>query len=235
LLGLLKTSEQYADTPFGSKSSPGLLSTLQIFQRAKLFSDLQIFVAEYPEKMREVLTLYDRAYPVGTAGYYPILQHEICFNMGRFLMEAGKSTLQISFTNGPTILTWVPNESRNTAAELVRISTNPALTTPVISASSTETAPVQVGASRYDVLTWLMRAYHSGLDYLTLKDQVWSLSNIALMFKQLGFVRKHSFFMRLVGISSESLRVKEDYKKQLLSLQCMELSLAELTKLKPGI
>ncbi|KAI8803231.1 transport protein Trs120 or TRAPPC9 TRAPP II complex subunit-domain-containing protein [Cladochytrium replicatum] len=52
------------------------------------------------------------------------------------------------------------------------------------------------GASRADVSSWLMKAWSSGIEYLSISDQIWCVTNMASIYAIIGYHRKHAFFLR---------------------------------------
>ena len=68
------------------KEEPILPTYHDLLVNAKLNGGLQMYLAEIPERYREILLLYERAYPSGTPGFYPVFQIEACLKMAGFLL-----------------------------------------------------------------------------------------------------------------------------------------------------
>lgn len=206
-----------------SKVVPGDLSDKQILNLGKLDANIQLFVMELPERYREFVGLYDRAKAVGVYGYYPILQHEACFKMARFLMHIQHSAFVPMFTNGSSIPIWT-YEQKGIGADIVAAARFVGDKT----VNKTDLAPMDEilqlpGASRIDILSWAMRAWQTGSEFLNTKDQLSSLSIICSICSQLRFHRKHAFFLRLTGLTTQVLSQKHpgEVKHPSPAIQCM--------------
>ena len=75
-----------------------------------------------------------------------------------------------------------------------------------------------------EIHSWLSRAWLTGSEYLSLKDQVTSLATITTICGLIGLERKHSFYLRQTGLASHALLQKKDYDTltcNLPSLKCI--------------
>ncbi|KAH6576807.1 hypothetical protein BASA62_001258 [Batrachochytrium salamandrivorans] len=59
-----------------------------------------------------------------------------------------------------------------------------------------------LGASKVDVISWLMRAWHSGIEYLTYNDQIACVSAMSAVCGSIGSHRKHAFFLHQIALLS---------------------------------
>ncbi|KAI8929144.1 transport protein Trs120 or TRAPPC9 TRAPP II complex subunit-domain-containing protein [Entophlyctis helioformis] len=208
-----------------------LPSTSDILHYAatKQSKDLLLFLLELPDRAREIVQLYDRAYAVGVPGFYPILQIQTALKMAGVLAAVYSSRLLFAFGNGAGVAYWAA-ESKGLGAEIAARIGNTgggsgggggggsggtgALAgigggsgATATGAGGTQGLPSMVqadrillqggqGASRVDVVSWVMRAWHSGHEYLQLGDQVATCAAMAAICGQVGAHRKHAFFLR---------------------------------------
>jgi trafficking protein particle complex subunit 9 len=191
---------------------PGLATDLQMLNLAKKNGQIQQLVIELPEKFREIISLYDRATQVGELGYYPILQHEACFKIATFLTNLTAANFIPNFINGAGIVVW-SYEKNTIQDELASVARSAVGDKPVNklaeSAPADETNLKHGSSSRLEILSWALRAWQTGSEYLNLKDQVMSLSNIANICYKLKFKRKAAFYLRLAGFATQVLAQKK--------------------------
>nr|KAJ3417820.1 hypothetical protein HK105_000755 [Polyrhizophydium stewartii] len=228
----------------------GLPSTSDILHAAvRSNTSLGAMIAELPERYRDIVQLYERAYAYGTPGFYPILQIQASLRMAYFLADVHANRILFNFANGAGVAYWSV-EPKSIGAEIAaRIGSSGvgagaggggggsggggavggsggsgvggsggvASVAPVSGSSGgpaamhsmlqTERIMIQngLGASRFDVLSWIMRAWHSGFDYLTLTDQLASASSMAAVCGLVGADRKHAFFLRQTAMYGVAL------------------------------
>ena len=242
----------------GSRSSlnvSGSLPSLQdiVFVASKSSKELLAFIIDVPDKYREIVQLYDKAFQFGTIGFYPIMQIQACLKIATLLGEIYSNKVPLQFTNGAAIPYWTM-EFRIGAEIAARMgsggasgsanvptnvyTTSSGINSVIPSLNQQERITVQngFGASRTDVLSWVMRAWHAGLEYLTITDQLLSISGMASVCGQICASRKHAFFLhqtailgfqlmnRVVGSSTDTQGASARFSSGLLSgpLACLE-------------
>ncbi|KAJ3122079.1 hypothetical protein HK098_003143 [Nowakowskiella sp. JEL0407] len=160
----------------------------------------------------------------GAQFIYPILQISACLRLARYLY----SMVQCRFTgivaNGAGFPLSPPDRTgiAEYASNMVGGTTLPRGTVDRSSAMSSVSSGTTVSGDRYvfltgatksDVSSWLMKAWSCGVEYLSVSDQVWCCSTIAAMYGELGYRRKHAYFLRMcsllvVGTVKSELGVK---------------------------
>ncbi|KAJ3364329.1 hypothetical protein HDU91_002647 [Kappamyces sp. JEL0680] len=201
--------------PDGEESSiQGLLSSREIIELAHSSKKLFTFICELPERYREVVFLYDKAYTYGTFGYYPILQIQASLRIANFLSFAYLSSFSGTFINSAGI-PWY-NEAKSLTSELsLRLVNTSTVSTPAAmnassvtntlipqhSSAQMEKAILQngTGVTKLDILTWITRISLTGNEYLTARDYLLVLTGICALCSRIKAHRKHAFFLRLVG------------------------------------
>ncbi|KAL5039848.1 hypothetical protein BDV3_003227 [Batrachochytrium dendrobatidis] len=62
-----------------------------------------------------------------------------------------------------------------------------------------------LGASKADVISWTMRAWHSGMEYLTVGDQISSVASLSAICSIIESHRKHAFFLHHMALLSNAI------------------------------
>lgn len=196
----------------------GIPSNKDILKLSRLDAALKKYVIDLPEKYREVVALYDRAYSPSTPGYYPILQHQACFKIALFLSTAYLCHCEYVFTNRPRTTPWIL-ETKSLGAEFAAAARNVGVNGPNQAMLSSQHTSLELesddaieGVSQVDVLSWLTHAWMKNSDYLTLKDQVKNLATISAICGTVGLARKHAFYLRLAGIAAHATSTKAGLK-----------------------
>ncbi|KAJ3313765.1 hypothetical protein HDV04_001569 [Boothiomyces sp. JEL0838] len=195
-----------------------LITSEELVELAYRNEDINGFIVDLPEKFRDIIQLYDKALPYGTIGYYPLLQIFASLKIAEFLAVAHKLEYVGQFLNGAGI-GWF-SESKSLGAEIAaRITTAPGLpqltsqTSSLIlqpGQSQTEKAILQngLGATKTDVLSWINRAWACGAEYLSLKDQILSLTEMSAICSIIKANRKHAFYLRMLALISHEFKIK---------------------------
>ncbi|KAJ3273986.1 hypothetical protein HDV01_003656 [Terramyces sp. JEL0728] len=207
----------------GAKGNLALLITSEdLIELAYRTESINAFVVDLPEKFRDIIQLHDKAHPYGTIGYYPLLQVFASLKLAEFLAAAHKLEYVGQFTNGAGVV-WF-SESKSLGAEIAaRITTAPALqplagqaNTLIVQPGQTQTekAILQngLGVTKTDVLSWINRAWACGAEYLSLKDQILSLTEMSAICSIIKANRKHAFYLRMLALIAHEFKIKSGVK-----------------------
>lgn len=183
-----------------------------LFMAAAMHPQFRMLICDIPDRYREIVSLYERSYQPGQSGYYPYLQIQACLDMSKFLTAMWACKFNGPVTNGAGILLYAP-ESKGIAdiASNIGIPGTSSRTSAVVGVSGTAAVGASaekdriilqggLGASRVDVSSWVMKAWASGIEYLTLSDQIMCVTAIATVYAQIGYRKKHSFFLRQTAL-----------------------------------
>ncbi|KAJ3259683.1 hypothetical protein HK103_001944 [Boothiomyces macroporosus] len=214
----LATASYLASIEGAKGALNSLITSEELVELAYRNENVNGFVVDLPEKFRDIIQLYDKALPYGTIGYYPLLQIFASLKIAEFLAVAHKLEYVGQFLNGAGI-GWF-SESKSLGAEIAaRITTAPGLpqltsqTSSLIlqpGQSQTEKAILQngLGATKTDVLSWINRAWACGAEYLSLKDQILSLTEMSAICSIIKANRKHAFYLRMLALISHEFKIK---------------------------
>lgn len=150
------------------------------------------------------MALYDRGNFSWEIGYYPILQHEAIFKITRLIIESiGFKKSKLSFAGGAGVVNW--NDPKPKVGAEIALAAK-TVSDKVSNLNQLEDVnPGSSPCSKLDILSWLTRVFHTGTEFLKLKDQLITFSRIASFCKRLGFERKHAFYMRLASKCIQAL------------------------------
>ncbi|TPX66055.1 hypothetical protein SpCBS45565_g04757 [Spizellomyces sp. 'palustris'] len=210
------------DSPSSESASPtGSTGTLgrqplrsptysTIFAAAQSHPQFRMLICDIPDRYREIASLYERSFQPGHPGFYPLLHIHACLDMARYLAAMWVAKFNGPVTNGAGVML-VVSESKGIAD----IASNIGLSGSGTRAASTAGTATTVGpafdkdriilngglgTSKVDVSTWVMRAWASGVEYLTLSDQIGCVTSISTAYAQIGYKKKHAFFLRQTAL-----------------------------------
>jgi hypothetical protein len=212
-----------------------------IFNLAKGSKPLLEYVLEIPEKYREILGIYDKTFPVGVLGFYPILQIQVCIRVARFLNGAINTGFDAEFI-GTASAPWDGEGTNNgimskISNDITSAMKNVAVSaTPMVAGSPSKMASFVVmeekkssKVKKLDALVWIYRAANSGHEFMHLKDQILVISKIVAACEEIRCYRKMSFYLRiLAGIINKAdkaeLKTVFENKRSLKSsiVACLE-------------
>lgn len=84
------------------------------------------------------------------------------------------------------------------------------------------------GVSRPDISSWLMKAWGSGVEYLTPSDQIWTATSIASVYGLLGYKRKHAFFLRQISMLVLATMKTSSFTRRLSGIPSLNGSMENL-------
>ncbi|KAJ3281136.1 hypothetical protein HK104_000185 [Borealophlyctis nickersoniae] len=181
-----------------------------VFDTASSYPQLRSLFCDIPDKYRDIISLYERAFQSGQPGFYPVLQIQACLEIAQFLASMWLTRFTGAVINGAGILL-VAQESKGIADIASTITrggggSGVAGSGGTVGGGGTTLDRDRIvlngglGATRADASSWIMRAWSSGMEYLSVSDQVWCVTRIASVYGQLGYARKHAFFLRQVNL-----------------------------------
>ncbi|KAJ3295871.1 hypothetical protein HDU79_008223 [Rhizoclosmatium sp. JEL0117] len=184
---------------------------------------LRAFLAETPDRHREILQVYDYALttaPSQNLSPIPILSAALCIRVAKVLkgmVQFGFAEYLVKGAALPFISGLDPDASTTTSTTSSGGAPTGSGAQPNAPAAAQAASGDRIqfnngiGANKLDVHTWLMKANQfvstMGRDYMALSDRVWVYANIAAVYGAMGFRRKHAFFLREMNlVVSETLR-----------------------------
>ncbi|KAJ3405890.1 hypothetical protein HDU80_000600 [Chytriomyces hyalinus] len=194
------------------------------------YHPLRTFLAETPDRHRQIMHLYERANAAAVTGggsIIPILAISVCLRVARVLRGmwrfgfaeyiVGGAGLNLVAAAGPGGAEGGAGETGGSAvaggaAVGIGKTSGPGSTGPNAGNAANDRIVFNngIGANKLDISTWLMKSNYilSGqVEYVSMPDRVWAYSNIAAVYGSIGFRRKHAFFLREMGlVISETLR-----------------------------
>ncbi|KAJ3060469.1 Trafficking protein particle complex subunit 9, partial [Podochytrium sp. JEL0797] len=187
------------------------------------FHPLRTFLAETPDRHREILQIYEYANATALANGtvpIPILAVSVCIRVARVLRGMHKFGFAEYLVNGASLNFVNGLESGGSdvsGAGANSISGGKSNTgTPTVSNTPNNVGPAQsvpndrvvfnngIGANKLDMNAWLMKASNllesGGVEWIAFSDRVWGYANVAAIFGSIGFRRKHAFFLREMNL-----------------------------------
>ncbi|KAJ3037124.1 hypothetical protein HDV00_002069 [Rhizophlyctis rosea] len=207
--------------PTPSPRAPLSLPTYtQLFAAASTSASLRSLCQDLAEKYRDIINLHDKAYSPGQPGYYPYLQICAYLDMANYTAAIWAGGFNGVLTGGAGFQL-VGAESKGIAADILASTLQrgqggsaagtPSSATPSGGGASATLDREKIvlgngtGATRVDVSTWVMRAWASGVEYLSVGDQVECCGRMAQCYGGVGWGRKHAFFVRQMALLVGSL------------------------------
>ncbi|KAI8617961.1 transport protein Trs120 or TRAPPC9 TRAPP II complex subunit-domain-containing protein [Chytriomyces sp. MP71] len=186
------------------------------------YTPLRTFLAETPDRHRQIMHLYEKANAAAaTVGgsIIPILPAAVCIRIARVLRGMMRHKFAEYLVGGAGLslvsTTTIGDDGSSTAKEKPGDAKS-AQTTATTAATAAAAAGDKIvlnngiGVNKLDISTWLMKSNYilSGqMEYVSAADRCWAMANIAAVFGSIGFRRKHAFFLREMGLAvSETLR-----------------------------
>jgi len=141
---------------------------------------LKTLICELPERTREIIGLYDKVSNNEDKPSYPFLSITTCLRIAKILSIMHNIHLNSSFLSGASI----------------QLNSNKRLSSPTISNDSTVNIVEPVnGVSKIAVASWLNRAWHGGLQFLSENLKIDICASISAIYGSIGMLRKHAFFL----------------------------------------
>ena len=183
-----------------------LCQDIEIFFLADKYRPLHDFVTELPDKYRDILGIYEKAYAYGVIGFYPLQQTQLCSRIAKFLHAALAASFTGLFTNTCTVT--IDNElnldlqgakTKDFPAKLMsqmsQINTaSPKTTAKIFNLPEKDKGVV----SKLDILVWIHRAASVGLEYLSVVDQIMAISELTSICGLIDCRRKQSYYLMLL-------------------------------------
>jgi len=141
---------------------------------------LKTLICELPERTREIITLYDRVSHNEDKPAYPFLAITTCLRIAKLLSIMYNIRLNSSFVSGASIQL---NHNR-------RFSTTSINNENIVNIVE----PIN-GVSKIAVASWLNKAWHSGLQFLSENLKIDICASISAIYGSIGMLRKHAFFL----------------------------------------
>ncbi|KAI9101236.1 transport protein Trs120 or TRAPPC9 TRAPP II complex subunit-domain-containing protein [Phlyctochytrium arcticum] len=214
--GVWPSDTNGSDTPMNDDAGPLRLRTLQtptyddVFTAATSHPQFRMLICDIPERYREITSYYERAFQTGQPGFYPLLQIKACVDLAKFLSAMWHCRFNGPVTNGAGVML-THTESKGIAdiasnigltSTSARSGTAAGQTTSAGAATDKDRIILHggLGTSRVDVSTWIMKGWASGIEYLTMADQINCVAGMAAAYGQVGYRKKHAFFLRQTGL-----------------------------------
>ena len=176
------------------------------------YRPLQEFVTELPEKYREILGIYDRAYAYGVIGFYPLQQIQLCIRVAKFLIAAVDSSFSGLFINTSTsleendfnLILANSKASKDLPAKLLsqmsqisqmNVSSPPKSTAKIFAIPE----KVKNTISKLEIIVWIHRAANSGHEFLSLQDQILLITELIALCSQIGSKRKQAYYLMVLA------------------------------------
>ncbi|KAJ3384042.1 hypothetical protein HDU92_003791 [Lobulomyces angularis] len=173
-------------------------------------STLRNSLSEVPERFREIIILYEKAFQPGHQGFYPITQIAACLKIAKFLACLHLGNFHSFFSGGANFpLNVAETKMITDIAQAMGGSVRSAVGNSIPQTGPSGQNPLDrdrivlyggLGVMKVDVNSWIMKAWSSGIEYLSMSDQIWAVSTMAALFGLIGYKRKHSFFLRQTGL-----------------------------------
>ncbi|KAJ3023435.1 hypothetical protein HKX48_003129 [Thoreauomyces humboldtii] len=207
------TPESDEDLPASLTRQPIKPPTYRtLFQAARSHPQFRMLICDIPERYREIVSLYERSYQAGQPGNYPYMQIQGCLFMSKFLAAMWRCKFNGPITNGAGVLLFTPESKgiADIASNMGLQSARTGGTTGNTTGAGSIPGPASdkdriilhggLGASRVDVSSWAMKGWASGIEFLTLSDQIRCVTAITTAYALVGHKKKHGFFLRQTAL-----------------------------------
>lgn len=170
----------------------------QIFASPNI--ELRAFLAELPEKFREVVLLLAKSALPPVQNPYPLLSMITQLKLAELLSSMIKYDFMEPLLNGGGCNAWEsPKSASTTVVEAVSSTLAAGISSGVLPPAGAPsgytgnlvTRPV----CKSDVSSWLMHCWSAGVELLSIVDQIWLIGKIVGNFNEIGYRRKHAFFL----------------------------------------
>ncbi|KAG4099053.1 hypothetical protein H8356DRAFT_1327210 [Neocallimastix lanati (nom. inval.)] len=141
---------------------------------------LKTLICELPERTREVIALYDKVSDKEDKPSYPFLAITSCLRIAKLLSIMHNIHLNSSFLSGASIQL---NSNKRLSSPNINIDNNVNIVEPVN------------GVSKIAVASWLNKAWHGGLQFLSENLKIDICASISAIYGSVGMLRKHAFFL----------------------------------------
>lgn len=172
-----------------SPNSPLLFPPLTSDVLSSNDPQLRSFLADLPDKYRDIISLYDRALQP-SQGCYPLLTILALLKVAKLLADMVRCQFRENITGGAPIPLLDPPKAGITGNVVAD----------AVSSFGGGATVVPAPANKLDVGTWVMKAWGSGIEFLTLQDQIAAVSRMATVCAVMKWERKHAFFLRQVAL-----------------------------------
>jgi hypothetical protein len=141
---------------------------------------LKTLICELPERTREIITLYDKVSNSEDKPAYPFLAITSCLKIAKLLSIMHNIHLNSSFLSGASIQL---NSNKKLSSPNLNFDNNVNIVEPVN------------GVSKIAVASWLNKAWHGGLQFLSENLKIDICASISAIYGSIGMLRKHAFFL----------------------------------------
>jgi hypothetical protein len=172
-------------------------------------TSLKNFLADMPDKYRDILSLYEKGSAAAGSptapGSCPFLAVQCCIRIAKLCAGLWRYGFNGICTGGAGISLYnTESKTSSGIADLMGAgNSNGGSGNDSSSSGNAERIVLNngVGVSRLDVSSWVMKAKSvPGFEQMTLADQVWCTTNMAAVYSIIGFKRKHAFFLHETGL-----------------------------------
>ncbi|KAI8995196.1 TRAPP II complex [Gaertneriomyces semiglobifer] len=174
-----------------------------LFNEAQQNVSLRALLLDIPTHFREIVSLYERHFQANQPGYYPFLLIQSCIDIASYLSAMLANSFLYVIPGGAGIpSSSVESKGLSELASSLSLQTQRQGTTsslPLPSTASVSPADKPLPGSpvsRTEISAWLMKAWASGIEFVSFVDQVHCVAGIARLYSHIGMTRKHAFFLR---------------------------------------